>query len=55
MAGSNRAESQDIQVSDIAALLLERADQLADEMTLSIQNAVAPYQKTIRPCVRPAS
>jgi hypothetical protein len=36
-----------VQVSDIAALLLERADQLADEMTLAIQNAVAPYQKGV--------
>jgi hypothetical protein len=48
MAGSNSAESQvAVQVSDIAALLLERVDQLADEMTLAIQNAVAPYQKGV--------
>jgi len=48
MKGLNSAESQvAVQVSDIAALLLERVDQLADEMTLAIQNAVAPYQKGV--------
>ena len=48
MAASDSAEAQvGVQVSDIAALLLERVDQLADEMTLTIQDAVAPYQKGV--------
>lgn len=48
MTGSNSADAHvRVQVSDIAALLLERVDQLADEMTLAIKNAVAPYQKGV--------
>jgi hypothetical protein len=34
-------------VSDIATILLDRADQLADEMTAAIQAAVEPYQKGV--------
>jgi hypothetical protein len=48
MAGLNSAESQvAVTVSHIATLLLERVDQLADEMTVAIQTAVAPYQKGV--------
>ena len=48
MTGLNSADAHvRVQVSDIAALLLERVDQLADEMTLAIKNAVAPYQKGV--------
>ena len=36
-----------VQVRDIAALLLGRIDQLTDEMTVAIQNAVTPYQKGV--------
>ena len=44
----NSAESQvAVTVSHIATLLLERVDQLADEMTVAIQTAVAPYQKGV--------
>lgn len=34
-------------VSDIASLLLGRIDELADEMTAAIQNAVTPYQQGV--------
>lgn len=45
MVGSRSADAQgSVTVSDIAALLLDRVDALADEMTASIQVAVAPYQ-----------
>lgn len=45
MVGSCSADAQgSVTVSDIAALLLDRVDALADEMTASIQVAVAPYQ-----------
>jgi hypothetical protein len=48
MSGSSSAEAHvAVQVRDIAALLLERLDQLTDEMTLAIQNAVTPYQKGV--------
>jgi hypothetical protein len=48
MVGSNSAGAHDgVQVSDIATLLLERVDQLADEMTSAIKNAVGPYQKGV--------
>jgi len=44
--GANSAEAHvAVQVSDIAALLLERVDNWPTRMTLAIQNAVAPYQK----------
>lgn len=36
-----------VSVRDIAALLLKRADELADEMTVAIQTAVAPYQQGV--------
>lgn len=42
------AETQvPVSVRDIAALLLKRADELADEMTVAIQTAVAPYQQGV--------
>ena len=44
MAPNSAEAYEPVQVSDLATLLLERIDQLADEMTLVIQNAVAPYQ-----------
>ena len=36
-----------VSVSDIASLLLGRIDELADEMTAAIQNAVTPYQQGV--------
>jgi hypothetical protein len=48
MAPSDSAESQtEVSVRDIAVRLLERADELADEMTVAIQGAVVPYQHGI--------
>jgi hypothetical protein len=48
MVGSNSAESQvAVSVREIAALLLARADDLADEMTVTIQTTVAPYQQGV--------
>lgn len=45
MTGSNGAGAHEtVSVSDIAALLLGRVNELADEMTTAIQSAVAPYQ-----------
>jgi hypothetical protein len=43
MSGSSSAEAHvAVQVRDIAALLLERLDQLTDEMTLAIQRRRRP-------------
>jgi hypothetical protein len=48
MPGPNSAESQiSGSVSEIAAQLLERADELADAMTVAIQAAVTPYQRGV--------
>lgn len=44
MAESDSARTQiGVSLSDIAAVLLERVEELADEMTATIQAAVAPY------------
>ncbi|MGB8178796.1 MAG: helix-turn-helix domain-containing protein [Acidimicrobiales bacterium] len=46
MVDSHSAEAQgSVSVSDIASLLLGRVDELADEMTAAIQNALEPYQQ----------
>jgi hypothetical protein len=48
MVVPDSAETQvPVSVRDIAALLLKRADELADEMTVAIQTAVAPYQQGV--------
>jgi hypothetical protein len=48
MVVPDSAETQvAVSVRDIAALLLKRADELADEMTVAIQTAVAPYQQGV--------
>ncbi|MGB8195603.1 MAG: helix-turn-helix domain-containing protein [Acidimicrobiales bacterium] len=48
MSSPNSAESQiSGSVSEIAAQLLERADELADAMTVAIQAAVTPYQRGV--------
>jgi PucR C-terminal helix-turn-helix domain/GGDEF-like domain len=48
MGGPHSAEAHgSVSVSDIASMLLGRIDELADEMTAAIQNAVAPYQQGV--------
>ncbi|MGC1237794.1 MAG: hypothetical protein WA860_03280, partial [Acidimicrobiales bacterium] len=48
MDGSHGAAAHgSASVSDIASLLLGRIDELADEMTAAIQNAVTPYQQGV--------
>jgi hypothetical protein len=48
MGGSNSADAHDpVTVRDIAALLLGRADELADGMTTAIKGAVSPYQQGV--------
>ena len=45
VAGPNSADAQkSVSVGDIASMLLDRADELADQMTAAIQAAVAPYE-----------
>jgi hypothetical protein len=58
---NGRADSANAQVAAqvalIAAQLLERAEELADQLTAAMQAAVAPYQKgssTSRPSEPPA-
>ena len=48
MGVKNSAEAHEsVSVSDIASLLLRRIDELADEMTAVIENAVTPYQQGV--------
>jgi hypothetical protein len=48
MVSSNSAEAQNsASLSDIASLLLDRIDELAEGMTAAIQKAVEPYQQGV--------